>query len=201
MIASIKRLAVINKNQSGFTLIELIVAIAITSIITLGIMMTIFQVMSGNVRNSGEMNVVSQVQNTGYWISSDIQMADEIYLDTDDPDTEDGIDVLVVYRTEFTTWSDEEVLSVKHRVTYNLTDDNRLMRYQWSTDAAEHTGGYPAINEFPNQESVTLIARDITVCDYNQGTNTLTVTASVGGWQPQTETRTYETMPRPAIIY
>ena len=65
----------INKNQRGFTVIELLVAIAISGLITSGLTLTIFQVFSGNARNSSEMIVIRQVQNAGHWISRDTLMA------------------------------------------------------------------------------------------------------------------------------
>ncbi len=70
-----RRLRFINKNQRGFTVIELLVAIAISSLITSGLTLTIFQVFGGNARNSSEMTVIRQVQNAGHWISRDVLMA------------------------------------------------------------------------------------------------------------------------------
>jgi len=65
----------INKNQRGFTVIELLVAIAISGLITSGLTLTIFQVFGGNARNSSEMTVVRQVQNAGHRVSRDTLMA------------------------------------------------------------------------------------------------------------------------------
>jgi len=70
-----RRLRFINKNQRGFTVIELLVAIAISGLITSGLTLTIFQVFGGNARNSSEMIVIRQVQNAGHWISRDTLMA------------------------------------------------------------------------------------------------------------------------------
>lgn len=70
-----RRLRFINKNQRGFTIIELLVAIAISGLITSGLTLTIFQVFGGNARNSSEMIVIRQVQNAGHWISRDTLMA------------------------------------------------------------------------------------------------------------------------------
>jgi len=80
------RLGLINKNQKGFTLIELMVAIAISSVITGGITMTIFQVIIGSARTNNHMIAVRQAQNAGYWVSHDAQMAQSIRIG-DDPAT------------------------------------------------------------------------------------------------------------------
>ena len=68
------RLRLINKNQLGFTLIELVMAIAISGVITGAITGTIFQVIVGSARTNNHMIAVTQVQDAGYWLSHDAQM-------------------------------------------------------------------------------------------------------------------------------
>ncbi|MFW0860383.1 MAG: prepilin-type N-terminal cleavage/methylation domain-containing protein, partial [Dehalococcoidia bacterium] len=67
-----------HKSQRGFTLIELIIAIAITGIIIGGIVMTIFQVISVNALTANHLTAVRQVQNAGHWITSDAKMAQSV---------------------------------------------------------------------------------------------------------------------------
>ena len=71
----LRRMRLINKNQRGFTLIELLIAIAITGLVSGGITMTLFQVFNINALSTNHMIAVRQVQNAGYWISRDAQMA------------------------------------------------------------------------------------------------------------------------------
>jgi len=170
------RLGLINKNQRGFTLIELMIAIAITGIITGGITMTIFQVFSGNARSSNHMTAVRQVQNAGYWISHDTQMAQNVVPDPGDT----GFPLTL-------TWSDWDSGDV-HQVIYTLLVDNKLQREHYTN---------------LNLDATTIVAEyidpDETSCVWDDGTGTLTltVTATVGGWQPASETRVYEVIPRP----
>jgi prepilin-type N-terminal cleavage/methylation domain-containing protein len=71
----------IRRREKGFTLIEVIVALAIMSIIIVAMGMTITTVVT-NSRGTTERNVVlCQVQNAGYSISRDVQMADDVTLD------------------------------------------------------------------------------------------------------------------------
>ena len=167
------RLGLINKNQRGFTLIELMIAIAITGIITGGITMTIFQVFSGNARSSNHMTVVRQVQNAGYWISHDTQMAQNVVPDPGDT----GFPLTL-------TWSDWDSGDV-HQVIYTLLVNNKLQREHYTN---------------LNLDATTIVAEyiDSISCDFTGGVLTLTVTATLGtGSQEATETRVYEILPRP----
>jgi prepilin-type N-terminal cleavage/methylation domain-containing protein len=59
----------IHKGQKGLTLLELIIAIAITSLITGGIAMIVYQIYTGSTRSANHMVAVREVQDTGYWLS------------------------------------------------------------------------------------------------------------------------------------
>ena len=74
------RLGLMNKNQKGFTLIELMVAIAIAGLITGSITTAIFQIFDGNTRSSNHMTAIRQVQNAGDWITNDTLGAQEVYV-------------------------------------------------------------------------------------------------------------------------
>ena len=68
----------LNKDQRGLTLIELVIVIAITGLITAAITMTIFQVFNMNTRASNRMTAVSQVQHAGKLVSEDILEAQNV---------------------------------------------------------------------------------------------------------------------------
>jgi len=67
--------------EKGFTLIELIIAISIMVIASGAAAAAIFQIFGNTERNSNNMTVAQQVQNAGYWISHDAQMALTITTD------------------------------------------------------------------------------------------------------------------------
>jgi len=57
-----KLLSRINKNQKGFTLIELTVGLAISGLIGVGVMITIFQIFDINIDSRNHMTVINEVQ-------------------------------------------------------------------------------------------------------------------------------------------
>jgi prepilin-type N-terminal cleavage/methylation domain-containing protein len=170
------RLRKLNKNQGGFTLLELALAMAIGGIIASAITMTMFQIFDSSSRTSNHMTVVRQVQSAGYWVSNDVQMAQGIAPEPL-PDT-DGLPLVL----NWTKWD-----GTAHKVTYELQGTDFVRRY--------HSTGHP-------DEDMT-IAQFVSSVEvgprpYTGGKITFTVTATLGaGSSAQTETRIYEVTPRP----
>ena len=176
------KLGFINKNQLGFTLIELMLAIAISGVITGAVTTTIFQVVTGSLRTNNHMTMVRQVQNAGYWVSHDVQMAQNVALADESVDDPDGTRFPLTL--SWTEWGSNEV----HQVVYSLLADNKFQRSHSINGTTEAS----IIAEFidPDPEK--------TKCEFTNGALTFTVTATVGsGLQGQSETRIYEIVPRP----
>jgi len=171
-----------NKDQRGFTIIELLVALAITGLITGGVTMTIFQVFAGNARTSNHMTAVRQVQSAGYWISHDAQMAQSV---APDPGAS-GFPLTL-------TWTEYGVDGDEHQVVYTLAS-NKLQREHYTNRATN-----------PTPDATTFVADHIdtanTSCALDGSKLTLTVTASIGGFKPASETRVYEIVRRPDEVY
>ncbi len=64
--------------EKGFTLLELLVSVAITGLITVAAGSAMFQIFRGTGSNNDYMTAVRQVQNAGFWISRDAQRADSV---------------------------------------------------------------------------------------------------------------------------
>ena len=169
------RLGLVHKNQRGFTLIEVLIAIAVTALIIGGITMAIFQTFTVSARNTSHMTAVRQVQNAGYWISQDAQMAQEV-APAADPDP-DGFPLTLTW----TEWVDETV----NVVTYSIVG-SELQRTH-------------------SEDGEMIVARFIdlaeTKCELTAaGVLTVTITATVSDFTGETtETRVYEVDPRPNI--
>jgi prepilin-type N-terminal cleavage/methylation domain-containing protein len=72
------RIGSINKNQKGFTLLEMVLALLIGGLMAGGITAAIFQVVLGSARTNNHMTAVRQVESAGYWVSHDAQMAQTV---------------------------------------------------------------------------------------------------------------------------
>lgn len=169
------RLGAINKNQRGFTLLELMVAIGLAGIISSAITMTVFQMFTTNARSSAHMMAVKQVENAIHWVRQDVQMAQIV-----EPSGGTGFPLNL-------TWVDWN--NTVNQVTYNL-EDGQLERQHCVN------GGEP---------SSMVVARHIdpdsvmTNCQFAGGVFILEITAAVGGFRPASESRVAEVVPRAAL--
>lgn len=146
-------------NEKGFTMTELLVALPIFALLSVAAMVTIFQIFHLNGHNNDYMTAVRQVENAGYWIGRDTQMAQSV--------TADNLTLPDFILISWTEWDDDEDEPAYHSVRYffeGMTDSlGTLKRYHWSSDGS-------------NEQ--TLIAQYIY---YNSANTTYTSSASYQG--------------------
>jgi len=153
----LRRTKLFHKNESGFTLIEIMVSLVITGFIGLGATMSSAQVLNETARNNDYTTASRNTMNAIYWIARDAQMAQSISGVPGFPQTAD-------LSLAWEDWNNSS-----HNATYSL-ENGRLMR-------SYNVGG---------QITETLIAEYInpgagmTGCVSDNGTLTLTITSSVG---------------------
>jgi prepilin-type N-terminal cleavage/methylation domain-containing protein len=171
----------LSKRQSGFTFLEVLVVMVIFSLLSVAVSMVMITMFKVNASSSNRVTVIRQVQNTGMWVSRDVQMAQHISIGAD--------------HLPEVLWTDWE--GVKYKVDYEY--DNVV--------ASDLVREYYVKNII--DPDYVLISRDL-VAHYidhattnfvqSSGVYKLTVTAVINGFSangtPVEETRTYEILPR-----
>jgi len=166
----------LKKGERGFTLVEMLIVVALIGLISAGITASIMQVLTINTRASNHMIAVRQVQQAGKEVSKDALQAQPNKIDVN---PSGGFLAL--------NWTDSEDL--ENEVVYTLEDDE-LQRSHSINGTAQGTAP-PVVAEYidPAQTS----------CVWDGNVLTFTVTAIVGNGPHQaTETRVYEIEPRPS---
>ena len=165
-------------DQRGFTILEMLVTVMLTALISLGASMASAQVLNQTARNTDYTTASRQAMNAIYWISQDAQMA-QVTLGADVfPDAGDLV-------FSWTTWENEV-----DTVVYSMSGGELRRRYSVNGDEPVEIviAGY--INPDP----------DLTGCVLDDGVLSLKVTASVGeGDKVVDVTRTRDTISRPNL--
>lgn len=174
------------RSEWGFSVIEVLVAMAIVAFIAGGATMATFQVINVTKSSSDHATAIRQAQNAGYWISWDALMSENAIVD-DDPETPDLLFL------NWTEWGYGEEDSIYHLVTYSLQDLSdgigKLVRNHWSSAGAnEQTLVAEYIYYDPDDIDNT------TQVSYQTPVLTAQITASFG---EATETREYRIKHRP----
>jgi prepilin-type N-terminal cleavage/methylation domain-containing protein len=178
-------------NQRGFTLIEMVVTLAISSIIIVGLVISINQIMfqGGEVR--ADMESTQFVQNSGSWLRQDILMSQSI-LPGDNPATDEN-ETMTLYWTSasYKDAQDNDCIDY-YEISFYLNGEE-LRRKEHLTTKVYNPNG--SLIETTENQGITLISDNITEFTLNSENNTqvLSITALVG--DAQTE-KTYEIFPR-----
>jgi prepilin-type N-terminal cleavage/methylation domain-containing protein len=69
------------RNEGGFTLIEIAVAVSLSAILAAAGAAFTFHALHTSAQNGAHLTALSNVQNAGYWISRDASMADNVITD------------------------------------------------------------------------------------------------------------------------
>ncbi len=72
----------LNRDQRGLTLLELIIAIALTVIVTAGITAVTLNALNIHLATTNRMTAIAQVRHVGFWLTPDVMMAQPDQIDT-----------------------------------------------------------------------------------------------------------------------
>lgn len=179
----ILRLRSKRETQKGFTLIEVIVALAITGLISTGAAMATIQVNNQGIRNSDYTTASQNAQNAIQWISRDAQMAQVITLTPTS-----GFPLTLLW----TAWD-----NTTNNVTYTITDGELRRNYHVSGGAARENLIAQYINWAQDVASNTTAER---VVSDNVVIAKIKVTAITGtGARTVKVTKEREITPRPTL--
>jgi prepilin-type N-terminal cleavage/methylation domain-containing protein len=170
----------LKNNQRGFTLIEVLVVVAITGLLAGGISALVFQVLAGNAQTSAQMTAVKDVEKAIHSITLDVQTAQNVSVNAT---STNGFPLNL-------TWVEWD--NTANSVTYSLKDgqlQRRLMVVSLVPPATTTT--------------TTVVVRNINVDETNcnltaQGALMVNVTSSIGGLRPASETRSFMVISRAA---
>ncbi|MFH1382747.1 MAG: prepilin-type N-terminal cleavage/methylation domain-containing protein [Chloroflexota bacterium] len=171
------------RREKGFTLIELLVVIAITAIAAVTATIVIFQVFRNTNINNDRMTVARDVQNAGYWISRDAQMAVSMTTNLT------GDDFLFIDWTEWDTDGNETYHSAGYSFEGLTNNVGKLIRTHWSSAGASDN---TVIAQYLYYEPSNV--DNTTKATYQSSVLTLQVTAVIGDIR---ETREYQVKRRP----
>ena len=160
--------------QAGYSLVELLVALAITGLVGGVLVLGIPQMQQIIRRSDNHTDVATQLQNAAYWIQLDAKMAQTV---SPDPG-ESGLPLTL-------SWVEWD--NTTHQVVYAL-DEGKLWRYH-SINGGEPTRKWLASCVDPSPEA--------TGCTFSEGVLQFQITATQGdGNTASTETRTFRVHPR-----
>ncbi|PVV84400.1 PulJ/GspJ family protein [Dehalogenimonas alkenigignens] len=159
------------KGQRGFTLVEVLVALAIMTVLGVGIATSIFQLFTINTRSNDAMLVIRQVQNLGHWLNRDVQMSETTTMGV-------GGTFPLIMVWDYRGLSEAGYVGEKHQITYTY---NAIAKTITRQDVL-----YDASNT-PQAPSTIIVAEYVQSATFDS--NILVVTAVKGS---QSETRNYE---------
>jgi prepilin-type N-terminal cleavage/methylation domain-containing protein len=167
--------------DSGFTLIEVLVGLAIVSILAVVVGQAISEMFVINASGNARMSAVKQVENAIDIIRKDCLMAREIQLD--------GSDSGFPLKLAWIDWHTDRQIEI----TFTL--DNGELKRQFSeisgTDISE-------VAERVIATTISSINVEVKVDPLDFRSHyVITLASTVGGFRPATEVRTFEVLPRP----
>jgi prepilin-type N-terminal cleavage/methylation domain-containing protein len=168
---------ILSRNQIGFTLIEVIVGLAISSILGGGIIMGIYQIGRVNEMSNARVTSVKQLENALYYINRDVQMSQSI-----DSESED-----YWLKLDWTEWEENNYNEVTYIVDAGLVTRSYYVNSQ-------------LISEKPVASDITSFAATPPDKDASPPEKAWTIdltATTTSGHRQQSETRQMKIIPRP----
>jgi prepilin-type N-terminal cleavage/methylation domain-containing protein len=157
-----------NEKQQGFTLVETLIAVAISGLILSGLVSGFYQMTMGTSTSNARMLAINYTQNAGEWLSRDARNAEDVTLSGNYPTF---------------TWHDYGYTDDAHKstVVYYLDGNNLRRSYQYGI-------------ALPGDATLICQYTVIDSASFSDSVLSVFVTSTVGsGPAGQTQTRRYLT--------
>ncbi len=114
--------------QKGFTLLEVLVMMAVGGVIMAGAVGAIYQVATGTSRSNSQGIVLTDVNLAAWHITKDLQMAHSTGIAVGDSVVLAPASSVTLRWTDFTSAFEEAGAEKNHSSSYSLTDNGELVR-------------------------------------------------------------------------
>ncbi|MDO8577911.1 MAG: prepilin-type N-terminal cleavage/methylation domain-containing protein, partial [Dehalococcoidales bacterium] len=118
------------KLEKGFTLVELIIALAITVLVSGASAIALKQIYGGTSHNNSRLTAVQQVANAGFWICRDAQRAEVI-----NTSNLTGTDLVTMNWTEWDAAGNPTYYSVNYTFFNINANIGQLKRTYWNSSS------------------------------------------------------------------
>lgn len=118
------------KFEKGFTLVELMIALAITVLVSGASAIALKQIYGGTSHNNSHLTAVQQVANAGFWICRDAQRAEVI-----NTSNLTGTDLVTMNWTEWDAAGNPTYYSVNYTFFNINANIGQLKRTYWSSNS------------------------------------------------------------------
>ena len=178
-----RSLKLLFKNQRGFTLIEVLVAMAISGLLGTGVVMASAQIFNVNGVGNARITAVKQVENAIHYLNRDVQMAQTVT-----PQGVSGFPLTLTWISWGSPTAIPPVPPITEQVIYSLDNNGNLWRNDGTTN--------------------TTVARQVTGANVTGNTDislnppktwyTIQITTTAySGSKMDSETRKIDIIPRP----
>ena len=189
MINKLKK--ILKGNEHGFTLIEMIVVVAISTFITAGLVLSLHSIMFGSNHAREEMRSTQYVQNSGSWLRQDVLMSQSI-KSGDIPETPES-EIITLYWTSPAYKDAQDNDRIDYYDVNYYVDGEQLKREEYVITKIYNSSG--GLVDIISNQSTAVISDNVTefVINSENITRIFSITSLVG--DAETE-QTYEIFPR-----
>lgn len=168
----------VKNSQKGFTLLEILVAMAVSGLLLTGVVGAIFQTLRITAESRLQITALEDIKNVAYWVGKDMVSANATNLVSGGP----AVSNLTLQWTNYPYAASGNFAPVNHSVSY-------------TQPSAEIINGveYKIIRRYYDSDPATIVGRHISAIQFSRAGNIITavITSSPEG-SKTAEQRTYQ---------